>query len=165
MEHGAILEPPLKPGRSAILYHRAKKLLSEKTDGRSYMLPNGLQLEESIEATKQELIAHTHPRLWSGTWVVSASTGTLAAGVAQGLREIAPDAKLIVHLGFSRSIERLQKKVGPCEVIDEGYSYKDKVDVPCPFPSNPYYDLKAWKWLTENVHTLAQPVVFWNIGE
>lgn len=49
-------------------------------------------------------------------------------------------------------------------IIDPGYEYTDSVDFPCPFPTNKFYDLKAWKWLVENLQNLEEPVLFWNIG-
>jgi hypothetical protein len=47
-------------------------------------------------------------------------------------------------------------------VVDEGYAYGDRVDVACPFPCDPYYDLKAWKWLT--AREPREGILFWNIG-
>lgn len=151
----------LQPGRSAVLFYRARKQLASMTDGKGHMLPNGLALTESIAATRRELESCTPENLFGGTWIVAASTGTIATGVAQGL---AGRAKLIVHLGFSRSIPAMTKKIPGAEIIDEGYSYRDAIDYPCPFPCNPYYDLKAWKWTMENLGGLSKPVVFWNIG-
>ncbi|GAG18142.1 unnamed protein product, partial [marine sediment metagenome] len=26
------------------------------------------------------------------------------------------------------------------------------------------YDLKAWKWLVDNMSSLRKPILFWNIG-
>lgn len=162
-EHGASLIP-LKPGRSAILFHQAKKTLSALVEN-GYMMPNGLQLEESVQATRR-IVELTPDKLLGGTWVVSASTGTIAAGVFQGLRG---RAHLVVHLGFSRSHNKLRQRVGEeITIIDEGYEYKDSVDYPCPFPCNPYYDLKAWRWLKSvpsPIKPLKEPVVFWNIGD
>jgi hypothetical protein len=51
------------------------------------------------------------------------------------------------------------------ELIDEGYAYADRVDTPVPFPCNPYYDRKAWKWIVENRAALPGEIVMWNIGE
>jgi hypothetical protein len=42
--------------------------------------------------------------------------------------------------------------------------YKTASSYPCPFPSNPYYDLKAWKYLAENRAQFRGPLLFWNIG-
>lgn len=157
---------PLKRGRSAILWYRARKLLKE-IDRNAYLLPNGLQLEESIEETKR-VVELTPTSLLGGSWVVSASTGTIAKGVYDGLFDwkylSIPTAELIVHLGYSRSIKKMQEKMPLSHIIDEGYAYKDKIDYPCPFPCNPYYDLKAWKWLNEHIEKLADPIVFYNIG-
>jgi hypothetical protein len=48
--------------------------------------------------------------------------------------------------------------------VDEGYAYGDRVSGTVPFPCNPYYDAKAWRWLERSASSLAGPVVFWNIG-
>jgi len=41
---------PLDAGRSSILYHQAKKLLAERTNGRGLMMPNALKLSETVKA-------------------------------------------------------------------------------------------------------------------
>lgn len=157
---GAVLTP-LVPGRSAVLWYRARRSIKERG---GHMLPNGLVLPESIRATRREVLQFTPQPLRGGTWVISASTGTIARGVAEGVSEW--PVHLVVHLGYSRSIPRMAREFPPDTLfIDEGYNYRDAVDVPCPFPCNPYYDLKAWKWLLNNRVRLAEPIVFWNIGE
>lgn len=168
----------LPAGRSAILHHTATRELAEKTAGKGYMMPNALKLSESVDATFCELVQYTPKSLIKGTWVISASSGTLAAGVLKGLEYFTnqrlSDVCLIIHMGYSRpkhsvlDYVRKMSKIGNVKadivVVDEGYEYKDSVDVPCPFPCNEYYDLKAWKWLTEHAGDLEQPVVFWNVG-
>jgi hypothetical protein len=37
-------------------------------------------------------------------------------------------------------------------------------DIPCPFPTHPNYDLKAWGYLVEHIDELKEPILFWNIG-
>lgn len=157
---------PLPAGRSAILYHMAKKIFHNKTSDTGYIMPNGLKLPESVEATEIELTQYTPENLFGGTWVVSVSSGTIAKGVWNGLKG---RAKLICHMGYSHSHDACQKYIqgsieGDIELIDENFAYKDKIDYPCDFPCNPYYDLKAWRWLCENKNQLKQPIVFWNIG-
>jgi len=44
------------------------------------------------------------------------------------------------------------------------HEYPDIENMHCPFPCNPYYDRKAWKWLIENYTDLQKPILFWNIG-
>lgn len=53
---GAVLHP-LKAGRSAILYHAAKRELADLTDTNvsSYMMPNALKLPETVEETVAEV--------------------------------------------------------------------------------------------------------------
>lgn len=169
---------PMEAGRSAILYHRAKKALAHMTNGQGHMMPNALKLPESIDATAEELRSYTPEGLCEGTWVISASSGTIAAGVLRGLTEVYSSYNptplcLIIHLGYSRPrnavLDYVYKAAGWAGkadicIVDEGYEYKDRVEFDCPFPCNPYYDLKAWKWLSTHAHNLQEPVVFWNVG-
>lgn len=163
----------LPAGRSAILYHQAKKLLVEGND-EAYMMPNALMLPESVNETaiefKRMLSRDFVPT--GATFVISASSGTIAKGLIQGLRETGFKYKeVFVHLGYSRSIEAVKRYIGTLEdttvhIVDEGYQYKDSVKVACPFPVNPYYDAKTWLWLVGKSDLLKryEPIVFWNIG-
>ena len=66
----------MKAGRSAVLYHGAKKCLKPT----AYMMPNALKLPESVEETALEF-ARTKLPPDLQTIVVPASSGTIAAGV------------------------------------------------------------------------------------
>lgn len=44
------------------------------------------------------------------------------------------------------------------------YDRNIKIDIDQPFPLHPDYELKAWKWLTDNIHQLAEPILFINVG-
>lgn len=160
-------------GRSCILYHQAKKYLRNNFPD-SYMMPNALKLSESVQETAQELIQYT-PRnlIHDAVWVVSISSGTIGAGVIRGLLELDSTATVVLHCGYSRTKLSVIKYIHQytnfgrmrVKVIDEGYKYADAVRFPCEFPCNPYYDLKAWKWLVRNLDRLnGQKIVFWNIG-
>ena len=165
---------PLPAGRSAILYHQAMKQLVEMAGEYALMMPNALKLQETVEATADELFLYTPESLMCGTWIVSISSGTIAAGVLKGLGHN-DNVCVIAHMGYSRSEQAARDYMismagGEAEVppdlviVDEGYSYKDAVDIDCPFPCNRFYDLKAWKWLQSHAADLEQPIVFWNIG-
>ena len=154
----------LPAGRSAILYHAAKRITLQRG---GVMIPNALKLEESITETARE-VSKDQKFDWV---VISASSGTIAAGVIQGFGN---SAHYIVHLGYSRSHEQVEKylreKSGEAsatiEIIDEKYSYKDKArsgETP-PWPCNPYYDLKAFRWLIANRKRYSGSILFWNIG-
>lgn len=173
-ELGAIMMP-LKAGRSSILFHQAKKQLAEITHGKGYMMPNALKLDESVEATAVEVVDYTPDKLLKGSWIISISSGTLGAGVIRGLYQLGLNGKVtvILHLGYSRTesavVNYLSKAAGcwieDTYLVDEGFDYRDKVsEEGIPFPCNPYYDAKAWRWLEAEGDNLEQPIVFWNIG-
>jgi len=164
---------PLVAGMSAILFHQAKAKLLELCGPDAVMLPNGLKLDETVRATADEVEEFTPTELFRGTWVVSISSGTICAGVLKGL-EYEPYEQIVAHMGYSRSqtsaMSYLLEKAGVDRedaricFVDEGYSYANAAIGHCPFPCNAYYDLKAWQWLKGNVHSLVEPIVFWNIG-
>lgn len=173
----------LPAGRSAILYHAARKHLREHSvDGESYFMPNALKLPESVTETAAEVARTELPDgMDRGTVVVSVSSGTMAAGVLRGLAQRGCEPHVVLHLGYSRSKEAVQKYVeeaggvpffrfASVSIIDEGYSYRDEAkperwQAPPPFPCNPHYDLKAWWWLERfGYRQLPGPVLFWNIG-
>jgi hypothetical protein len=172
-EFGAELIP-IPATKSSVLFYKARRIFNEKYP-QGYLFPNGLKLEETIMATSMETRCHTPSDLITkdATWVISVSSGTIAAGVARGLDYLSFPGSLILHMGFSRAPKQLEEHIYSwcvnsrfkLKIVDEGYEYKDFVTVDVPFPCNPYYDRKAWKWLTENIDKLTDPIVFWNIGE
>lgn len=183
----------LKAGRSAILYHGAKKWLKEHYGADGYLMPNALKLPESItenaaeaERTAGAVLAGTSspvlPDEEGTALVISISSGTVASGVLRGLESMSllERYRVVLHLGYSRSLAAAQEyiaaqsglpleRVKGFEFVDEGYGYADAVPLgdPPPFPCNPYYDAKAWRWLTKpsNLERFADhPILFWNIG-
>lgn len=163
---------PFPATKSAVLFHKAKKHLKANYEN-SYMVANGLKLPESIDENAKEA-EKTPKELLKGTWVFSVSTGTIMAGVIKGLSKVSDlrKIKFIAHMGYSRSEKGLLRYLWDAsgvynaniEIVDEGYEYKDSVDFPAPFPCDPYYDRKAWKWVVENRKRLKEPIVFWNVG-
>jgi hypothetical protein len=175
----------LKAGRSAILFHQAKKLCLAEG---GYMMPNALKLEESVEETAKE-VDRTRAAIRYGLFgtagrfdpvrptfdqiLVPASSGTLAAGVMRGF---GPGPHYLIHMGYSRSKDELLQYVmeksglssARVTLIDEGYAYKDKAkpgETP-PWPCNEYYDLKAFRWWlsTFGSDRYRGSTLFWNIG-
>lgn len=165
----------LPAGRSAILYHAARKQCEALG---AYLMPNALKLPESVTETAKEVP--------NGCWdqiIIPISSGTIAAGVIQGFTSIcrynsSPMPVFVLHLGYSRSHAEVAKyvreksKVEDCTliVVDEEYSYKDGAragDTP-PWPCNEYYDLKAFRyWMSsyrERMVDQHKTVLFWNIG-
>lgn len=172
-ELGATLIP-MRPHMSAVLWHQARK----KAEGEGgYMMPNALKLFESVEQTAAEVV-RTLPLLVKAspqTVLVSASSGTIAAGVVRGFRDTGIGQHVIIHMGYSRSHETLRAYVesesgglGGMRVsyIDEKYTYADKArSGPSPtFPCNEYYDLKAFRWWCAQGVVEHGSALFWNVG-
>jgi len=158
-------------GRSCILFHRARKEVEMRG---GYMMPNALKLEESVEETAKEAReVDTNFQVV----IIPASSATLAAGVLRGFLQSgrADGIRFIIHLGYSRSIDAVrrylaektdEKTAARVELIDEGYSYRDKAkpgQTP-PWPCNEYYDLKAFRWYLANRESVRGRTLFWNIG-
>lgn len=89
----------LPAGRSAVLYHAAKKDLVNYGPY-TYMMPNALKLPEMIEETVAEVLRTPLPPV--GVVIISASSGTIAAGVISGLCQVGYRGRIVVHQGYSR---------------------------------------------------------------
>lgn len=163
----------LKGGRTAILYYRAKKDIEKLPN--SYMLPLGLVCVETVQAVAE--VAKELPKY--GTIVVCTGTGTILAGIVAGLHEgNLPKRVIGVSCGMSvkkqlKRILGLLEQVGytkipesfeiKLEMSDRDYYEPDNIETP--FPSHPYYDKKAWRWLLAHEQSLEKPILFWNIGD
>jgi len=170
-EIGAVLCPQ-QATRQSIMYYRFKKVVEAE---KGVMLPHGLPFIETAKSVAQE--ASTVPEeLLQGSLVLIVGTGTMLAGILMGLK-ILP--KKIVGIsagkdtmGQFRTINKIMTEAMPFERRDTGtlkllqpiMPYDVADDFPCPFPSHPNYDLKAWRWLNEHIDELPRPILFWNIG-
>lgn len=172
---------PLPAGRSAVLYHQAKKLLAAwgAYGSSTYMMPNALKLPEMITETSSEVGATLRstrlpPRM---PVIIAASSGTIAAGVIRGFRLAGEGRRpFIVHQGYERSREAILRYMVdmtgmgslPEDVvlINEGYSYGDQArpGVTPPWPCNVYYDLKAFRWWMREGRAHYGQALLWNIG-
>jgi hypothetical protein len=108
--------------------------------------------------------------------LVSVSSGTIAAGVLWGLRQRKLTMPVIIHLGYSRSLEALRRYIysyapplaspGAVGFVNEKYAYTEaaRPGPTPPFPCNEFYDLKAFRWWMENGRARYGTALFWNIG-
>lgn len=167
-ELGAVLVP-LQAGRSAILFHQAKKDCESR---QGYMMPNALKLDESVTQTAKEV-----PQTKFDLVIIPVSSATIAAGVILGFEQHRNPPRYILHLGYSRSKEQVlryvESKTGldasnRIRIVDENYAYRDtaKKGKSPPWSCNPYYDLKAFRWWLRNRgrYKRYKKVLFWNIG-
>jgi 1-aminocyclopropane-1-carboxylate deaminase/D-cysteine desulfhydrase-like pyridoxal-dependent ACC family enzyme len=153
----------LTAGRTAIAYYRFKKLV-EKFDG--VMLPLGLVCSETVESVVA--ISKAMGKQFNSI-VLSTGTGTIATGVASGTEAT------VYGVSCGMSIDRQWKRIhnlvpdkllSNLRLIPPQYAYYDELDIKqCPFPTNPWYDIKAWLWLCENIDSIEKPICFYNIGQ
>jgi 1-aminocyclopropane-1-carboxylate deaminase/D-cysteine desulfhydrase-like pyridoxal-dependent ACC family enzyme len=164
-EFGAIIKD-IPASMVKVNYNICRKHLAEMYPY-STMLPLGLPFEETIEETAQEYLSvkEEHKSI-----VVCVGSGTITAGLLRATNK--PIYGIMSRTG---SVDKMKSKIkiksgmildrgNNLHVIDPGWEYTEKSEAVCPFPSHPYYDLKAWQWLNENIQDLPQPVLFWNIG-
>jgi hypothetical protein len=159
---------PLPAGRSAILYHAARKRLPR----RGYLVPNALKLPESVGETAAEVERTQLPDV--ETVLVSASSATIAAGVLLGLRRRGWSGRVLVHLGYSRPQPKVRAYIashlpfapGSVSIIDENYQYRDaaRPGPTPPFPCSPQYDLKAFVWWMKEGRSKYGTALLWLIG-
>lgn len=170
----------LPAGRSAVLFHGAKKHLARIAgeEGKTaYMMPNALKLPESVLETAAEV--HRTPSIGDvGTVLVPASSATLAAGVLRGLTEKGWRGTLVVHLGYSRTprmvLGYMEKYLTDLEcasaikieIVDEGYEYANtaREGALAEWPCNEYYDLKTFRWWLKEGRAQYKEAMLWNIG-
>jgi hypothetical protein len=164
---------PVKAGRFRITYNVTRKQFSG--DSKMTFLPLGLPLSDTREETTHIAKEESQRKHYS-TVVVNVGSGTICSGVVKGFHS--SRAKVIGVMGRTGSVERkradILRKVGLFEgglldygrfqLVDCGYQYTQSAPGSAPFPCHPFYDLKAWKWLEDNIEELEPPILFWNIG-
>ena len=157
---------PMAGQRTAILYSKARKE-TESLGG--YMMPMGLVVEESVNAIAAE--ANTIPEKYlGGDLVVCTGSGMTLAGITKSL---STKEHKIYGISAGMNIKKQIKRITTMGVeipsnvniiLPENVDYFSKDNTPTPFPSSLYYDRKAWHWLLDNIETLKDPILFWNIG-
>lgn len=155
---------PVPGGRINVSFSKARRHV-ESMGG--VMLPFGLECREAVDGVREEA-ARTPAELLQGTLVSCCGSGVTLAGLISGL-PILP--RRIVGISSGRSVANimacLKRYAAPppgLEIHEAQTSYSAAESFPCPFPSHPNYDLKAWKFLVTNRHAFPEPLLFWNIG-
>lgn len=157
---------PVPGSRINISYSRSRAYVQERG---GLMLPFGLECSEAVEGVKQEA-SRTPPQLIkNGTLVLCCGSGVTLAGLLLGL-PLMPQK--IIGLSSGRSLRNIRacvtryvKNIPQClELHEPILPYSDALSYECPFPTHPNYDLKAWKFLVDNLRSYKEPILFWNIG-
>ena len=164
---------PIPAGRTSVNYNIAKKMLKKEYENYAVMLPTGLRLPETIQETAKEW-KRTMRKFQPNVVVVCVGSGTICAGILKENTKV----KMFGILAYSSSID---KKLGDIyekaevmqggllgnnllTIINDDWEYAESSIISCPFPCHPYYDLKAWEWLVENLSDVKGRILFWNIG-
>jgi len=166
-------------GMAKVNYHISKNILREQYGPGAVMLPLGLPFIETIREVYLEFALSKCKKF--NTIVMCVGSGTMAAGVLKGVLKTKSKAQVIGVL--CRPSKKIRQKksliLGMAgavlnddffQMVDLGYEYTQKVDFFAPFPCNPYYDLKAYKFLMDYKETeynnirFKKPILFWNIG-
>jgi hypothetical protein len=132
------------------------------------MIPFGLECPEAVAGVEEEA-ATVPPSTAGGTLVLCCGSGVTLAGLLLGL-PVRP--RRIIGLSSGRSIQKIEACLrhfaGPLptglEILPAAVPYSVALEVACPFPSHPHYDLKAWDLLQTRLDDLQDPVLFWNTG-
>jgi threonine dehydratase len=178
-EFGAIIVPLTHPTKLQINMHVAKRTFTEDYP-KGVWLENGLRLSETVAAVEEEYVLTTksiHPK----SIVCSVGSGVMLAGIIRGVlastksisgmygvlvnKYSVPHKKRKDIFVFARVYDDLFTPLGfQLHLVNPGYAYEDVVVPNAPFPCNPYYDMKAYAWMLDNINKLPQPILFWNIG-
>ncbi len=154
---------PLTAGRTNICYHRFGNMVAEQG---GYMLPLGLVCQETVEAVSA--ISNQLTQDFK-TIVTVTGTGTICTGIAKGAQlsqVFGVSCGMSTKLTWYRILQLEPNHLFfNLRLIEPEHSYYDALDTnSCPFPTSPYYDMKAWTWLVKHIDELQKPVLFWNIG-
>lgn len=164
---------PLKAGMAKVNWNISRREL--KKESNSILLPLGLPFLETIEETTKEVVRTRQAGIDPNTIIVNVGSGTIAAGIIKGFE----DKKVYGIMGRTGNVKKkllnilkkssiinqgLFNKTVDFELIDPCWEYTERSEISCPFPCHPFYDLKAWQWLMENIEKLESPILFWNIG-
>jgi len=168
---GAIVES-IKPNYVQVNFHVSKKILYEKYGKDCVMLPQGLPFNDTVKATAIEY-QQTIKKITPKKIVLCVGSGAMCAGLLSV--SSLPIFGILVHKkNCMRKKQQIEQRSGKffsdlfpisnLTILDQGWEYTQKASVKPPFPCNKYYDAKAWQYLVENIKTLGDDILFWNIG-
>jgi 1-aminocyclopropane-1-carboxylate deaminase/D-cysteine desulfhydrase-like pyridoxal-dependent ACC family enzyme len=157
---------PIRGNHVSICYSQATKLV-RKLHGR--MLPFGLDCPEAVLAIAEEATTVPADLVRDGTVIICSGSGVTLAGLLTGL-PVPPQRFIAISSGRSVAkilacVSRYVSKIpNTLDLRPATFPYDHALEFPCPFPSHPHYDLKAWKYLVDHIRLLPDPIFFWNVG-
>lgn len=117
------------------------------------LLPFGLEADFAIEAisevsSKVDLKGMGVEEVWC-----AGGSGVLARGLKGGMNAFVH----VVQIGRALSVLDTRQYVAP-------WRFEQSCSVPCPFPSDPHYDAKAWAMLKAKSQAGPGKALFWNVA-
>lgn len=170
-EFGAKLMP-VPATRTNICYYRARADMESKG---GYMMPLGLAIMDSVRAVARE--ASTVPKKYlTGSLIICVGSGTILAGVLAGIKKYPQQIvgvscgmhtnklKRIAGMVTALAPNRMPGALANLTIIESDKDYYEREEIPCPWPADPNYDRKAFKYMYDYIGLLPGPILFWNIG-
>jgi hypothetical protein len=156
---------PVRAGRITISFAESRQIVESRG---GVMLPFGLECSEAVKAVTSEAARVPKKFTEGGSVLVCSGSGVTLAGLVLGLRGH-PSAFHAISSGRSpanilRCVARYGAPTKHIIVHPASVPYNEAIQWYCPFPSHPHYDLKAWRFLVENIKQMTKPIFFWNIG-
>lgn len=141
----------VRPGYLSVVQKRAKDFATQTG---AYLLPFGGDTTHAhmLLAAAAVQVRNSIPlvdEVWS-----AAGSGTLS----RALQEAFPDAEVYaVQVGRDLTA----RAAGRARVVKHPLSFAQRCKYPCPFPSDPHYDRKAWELFETRQH--RGTALFWNV--
>lgn len=156
----------LKPNMVNVNQSQAKKYITEENDG--VYIPFGCNTPKAVETLSYQLKL---PVDNVGTLIVPSGSGVTLAAAIMAIHRYKTNVKQIVAVAahaprindIAKTIMEHVQFPKQLRFIDL-YKYDEIPPIECPWPAHPYYELKAYEWLTMSVNRLPSPIFFLNIG-
>jgi hypothetical protein len=149
-----------------VCYAQTKRVVEERG---GYMIPFGFEFPEAVQGVADEASTVPPELSASGTVIVCCGSGITLAGLCKGLQG-RPARFVGVSCGRTSAKIRAcldRQDIGknqPIELVEPWMPYREPCFVDCPFPSDAFYDKKAWAYLISNIESMQDPLLYWNVG-
>ncbi len=161
---------PVKPNMLAIMYNSLRSQVKREN---WQMLPYAFNHPYYINYVADQV------RELNGfdNLIASSGSGVTLSGLTLGFMDT--DLKSFFNpnptkkvwttcVSSSDTIDKMLKKNGvhlPINIRKSEYEFSNRMDgYEAPFPCNPFWDLKQWRWLEDNIDQLEGSILFWNLG-
>ena len=152
---------PIKPNMTSIMFNIMKKQAIEND---WQVIPYGFNHSDFVDSFSERVKPYNdYDNLFVGS-----GSGLSVCGLSKGFL----NGNNKIYTSVVSSLSTLNKRLMDYEVdTDKIVSIKSKYDFndqmrgfETPFPSNQFWDKKAWKYLTDIIDDVKGSILFWNLG-